>query len=168
MMIAVMSDIHDNLWQLGRLLKEVALADALVFCGDFCAPFTLDELASRFAQPIYAVFGNNDGDKLLMTTVAARHPHVKLLGDVGEITLDDLNVAVAHSPVVGQALAAANTYDLVCSGHTHVPRTQQIGRTLWINPGEVMGRRGRSTAVVYDTNKKKTSLSELPALPIEW
>ncbi len=42
MHLIVCSDIHDNIWALERVLNNVPQRDAaLVFCGDFCAPFTL-------------------------------------------------------------------------------------------------------------------------------
>ena len=37
MKIAVLSDIHDNIWKLETLLVGLE-ADVLVFCGNFCAP----------------------------------------------------------------------------------------------------------------------------------
>lgn len=168
MIVAVISDIHDNLWQLALALREIALAEAAIFCGDFCAPFTLDELAARFGQPIYAVFGNNDGDKVLHTTVASRHPNVTLLGEFGEVELGGRLIAVTHHPEIGRALAGANRYDVVCSGHTHAAHSEQIGATLWLNPGEVMGRFGHSSFALYDTDANTASLCEIVAPPIEW
>jgi uncharacterized protein len=52
MKIAVLSDIHDNIWVLETLLDELE-ADALIFCGDFCAPFTLAQIAEGFPGPIH-------------------------------------------------------------------------------------------------------------------
>jgi len=166
--VAIMSDVHDNLWHLARMLREVALAEALVYCGDFCAPFTLDELASHFAQRIYAVFGNNDGDKLLMSTVASRHRNVTILGDFGEITLGGRLVAVTHTPQIAKALAAGGRYDLVCSGHTHKDKVEQVGNTLWVNPGEVMGRFGEACSALYDTEKHAVEFCRLAVTPVEW
>ena len=40
MRIAILSDTHDNIWVLKDLLAGLE-ADALLFCGDFCAPFIL-------------------------------------------------------------------------------------------------------------------------------
>lgn len=48
MKIAVCSDIHDNIWVLERALPGLRRADRLIFCGDFCAPFTLVQLAEGF------------------------------------------------------------------------------------------------------------------------
>jgi putative phosphoesterase len=150
MKIAILSDIHDNIWKLESLLAGLE-ADALIFCGDFCAPFTLAQIAEGFAGPIHAVFGNNDGDQFLLARVAGQFPHVALHGDFAELTLDGRGVAVTHYPAMGQALARGGFYDLVCHGHSHERLVEQTGNTLRVNPGEVMGRFGLSTYGIYDT-----------------
>ncbi len=97
MRIAILSDIHDNIWVLKDLLAGLQ-ADALLFCGDFCAPFTLAQIAEGFGGPVHVVFGNNDGDKLLLSRVASRFSHVTLHGDLAELDLDGRRVAVSHYP----------------------------------------------------------------------
>jgi len=61
--IAVLSDVHDNIWKLEEVLAQTATADALIFCGDFCAPFTLTPIAEGCHGPVHVVWGNNDGDE---------------------------------------------------------------------------------------------------------
>ncbi|TVR68836.1 MAG: YfcE family phosphodiesterase, partial [Spirochaetaceae bacterium] len=67
MTIAVLSDIHDNIWNLEKALVQVKdqRAEVLLFLGDFCAPFTLAQIAEGFSGPVHAIFGNNDGDTFL-------------------------------------------------------------------------------------------------------
>ena len=150
MKIAILSDIHDNIWQLEVLLADLK-ADALLFCGDFCAPFTLAQLAEGFNGPIHVVFGNNDGDQYLLSQVAARFAHVTLHGDFAELEMGGRQVVVTHYPEIGEALARCGAYDLVCHGHSHEQAMERKGRTLRVNPGEVMGRFGLSTYALYDT-----------------
>ncbi|MFN2183884.1 MAG: metallophosphoesterase family protein, partial [Anaerolineae bacterium] len=50
MRVAILSDIHDNIWRLETLLAGLE-ADALIFCGDFCAPFTLAQIGEGFEGP---------------------------------------------------------------------------------------------------------------------
>jgi len=78
MKIAILSDIHDNIWKLEEVLEGLGEAQELIFCGDFCAPFSLGMLAEGFRGPIHVVFGNNDGDKLLLSQVAAKAGNVTL------------------------------------------------------------------------------------------
>jgi putative phosphoesterase len=160
MKVAILSDIHDNIWRLETLLAGLE-ADALIFCGDFCAPFTLAQIGEGFAGPVHAVFGNNDGDQLLLARVASRSPHVTLHGQFCELELDGRRVAVTHYPEIGKALARGGGYDLVCHGHSHKRIIKQEGDTLRVNPGEVMGRYGLSTYALYDTVSGQASFVEV-------
>ena len=160
MKIAVLSDIHDNIWQLEKLLGSLE-ADALICCGDFCAPFTLAQIAEGFGGPVHAVLGNNDGDPLHLARVAGRHKHVKLHGQFAELELGGRSVAITHYPDMGRALARGGTYDLVCYGHSHEPVVERGERTLLLNPGEVMGRLGPSTYALYDTDSGQAEIVEV-------
>lgn len=153
MLIAVASDIHDNIWNLERALSDMRGrgAEALLCLGDFCAPFSLAQMAEGFAGPVHAIFGNNDGDPLLLSTIAGRHAHVKLHGQIAELELGGRKIALNHYPQIALRLAESGAYDAVFSGHDHKRAVQTIGRTLWANPGEVMGRFGGPTWGLYDT-----------------
>lgn len=160
MKIAVLSDIHDNIWVLERLLDGLH-ADALIFCGDFCAPFTLAQIAEAFSGPVHVVFGNNDGDQFLLSKVAGKYPHVTLHGQFADLKFDGRKVAVTHYPDVGRALAKGGTYDLVCHGHSHERVVEEEGPTLRLNPGEVMGRFGLSTYALYDTQTGQAQIVQV-------
>lgn len=162
MRIAILSDIHDNIWKLEALLGGLE-ADAVVFCGDFCAPFTLAQIAEGFSGPIHAVFGNNDGDQFLLAQVAGQFPHVTLHGQFAELSFDARRVAVTHYPAMGRALAQGDAYDLVCHGHSHERIIKQEGDTLRVNPGEVMGRFGTSTYAIYDTGTGQAEFVVVPS-----
>jgi len=155
MLIAVASDIHDNIWNFERALADIGGrgAEAMLFLGDFCAPFTLSQMAEGFAGPIHVVFGNNDGDPFLLSTNAAKHAHVTLHGLMAELELGGRRVALNHYPQIAQRLAESGAYDAVFSGHDHKRAVATVGRTLWANPGEVMGRFGRPSWGLYDSGK---------------
>jgi uncharacterized protein len=160
MKIAVLSDIHDNIWQLEKLLKGLE-AEALIFCGDFCAPFTLAQIAEGFGGPVHAVLGNNDGDPLHLGRVAGRYKHVRIHGHFAELEIGGRSIAVSHYPEIGRALARGGIYDLVCCGHSHERILDEGGRTLLLNPGEVMGRLGPSTYALYDTETGQAEIVEV-------
>ena len=153
MQVAVLSDIHDNIWNLETALKQLAGqgAERLLFLGDFCAPFTLAQMGDGFAGPIDAVFGNNDGDPFLLSRVAAKYDQVQLHGPIAELEIGGKQVALQHYPEIARRLAESSAYDAVFSGHDHKQYLQQIGRTLWANPGEVMGRFGSPSFGLWDT-----------------
>ena len=162
MKIAICADIHDNIWVLERALKGMQDADALLFCGDFCAPFTLVQLAEGFSSgSLHIVWGNNDGDKWLLTNQAGRFAHVQLHGELADVELGGLRIAVNHYPEIAQGLVHSGKYDLVCYGHDHQSCDEQVGNTRLVNPGELMGRFGRSTFAVFDTETGQTDLREV-------
>ena len=161
MKIAILSDIHDNIWKLEEVLEGLGEAQELIFCGDFCAPFSLGMLAEGFRGPIHVVFGNNDGDKLLLSQVAAKAGNVTLHGEFAELELGGRKIAAIHYPAIAAGLAASGRYDLVCCGHSHKYEAKRVGRTILLNPGEVMGRFGLSTYAIYDTETGEVSRREI-------
>jgi putative phosphoesterase len=161
MLIAVLSDCHDNIWNLEKLLPKLDKADVVLFCGDFCAPFTLKMLADGFRRPIHAVFGNNDGDAMLMLTVAKQAGNVTFHKPIAQLELGGKRIAVAHYPELGEALALSGKYDAVFSGHNHQNQAITVGSTLWGNPGEVMGRFGKPTFGIYDTATGQFEIHEI-------
>lgn len=163
MQIAVIADIHDNIWKLEDALQRIneAGTEAIIFCGDFCAPFTLKQIADGFAGPVHCVFGNNDGDKWFLSRIAAEADNVTLHGELAEITLDERRVAANHYPHIAQGLAASGRYDAVFFGHSHERHLSRAGNTLLLNPGEVMGRFGASTYALYDTGTGQAAIHPL-------
>jgi len=163
MKIAIISDIHDNIWRLEKALQGIAQAEAsvLLCCGDLCAPFTLKQIAESFAGPIHLVFGNNDGDKWLLTTIAVKAGNVTLHDTFFESEIGGRKLAMVHFPAVGRALAAADKYDAVFYGHNHTQATERVGETWLVNPGEVMGRFGRATYAIFDTERDEITVYEV-------
>lgn len=153
MRVAVVSDIHDNIWNLETALNDINErgAEALVFVGDFCAPFTLAQIGESFDGEVHAVFGNNDGDQFLLSQVAGNFEHVHLHGHLAELELGGKNIALNHYPDIARRLAESGAYDAVFSGHNHERQHETVGATLWANPGEVMGRFDSPSYGLYDT-----------------
>jgi len=160
MRLGILSDIHDNIWALEDLLARLGDCDALLFLGDLCAPFTLAALGEGFRGPIHVVWGNNDGDKLLLVRNADRAGNVTLHGDLGELHLGGRSVALTHRANIARALAQSATYDLVCYGHDHTRTMTRVGKTLLLNPGEVMGRFGVRSYAIYDTESGDAQIIE--------
>ena len=160
MRIAVLSDIHDNIWKLDVALKAVVTCDAMICCGDLCSPFIIAQLGRGFAGPIHIVFGNNDADLFRITSKAREFPHVLLRGEYFEETFDGRKVAVNHFDNIAKALAAGEQHDVVFYGHNHVFEIRPFGKTLAVNPGSIMGCQFdkdakpiavESSFVIYDT-----------------
>ncbi len=161
MKIAICSDIHDNIWKLADALSGLHSADAILFLGDFCAPFTLKQLAEDFHGDVHVVFGNNDGDQRLLTTIAASLGNVTIHGEFAELTIDECRFALTHYPAIAAGLAASEAYDVVCYGHNHTLNQSEVGKTLLLNPGELMGRFGRSTYLSFETDDKSITVIDV-------
>ena len=159
MQIAIVSDIHDNLWNLEAAIQFLeGRASALLCCGDLCSPFVIDQLG-RFPQDTHVVFGNNDADLFRITKNAAKFPQVHLHGEFFEGAFENRRFAMNHYDSIARPLAASERYDMVCFGHNHELETARLGHTLLINPGPIMGAKFTGgqwqdtapTFVIYDT-----------------
>ena len=158
MKIAVMSDSHDNIWNLRKAIEAIKSKQCklIIHCGDFVAPFMFIEL-KQAGIPVHCVFGNNDGDRYLLTRFADEsNGLITLYSLIGELNLDSYKIGFTHEWPVAQGLAATGKYDLVCFGHSHQHHTDRIGATMVLNPGEIMGKDGDPGFCVVDTDSQKT------------
>ena len=163
MLVGVLSDIHDNLDNLEKALSEFRSygIETLIFCGDFCSPIPARVLGA-FDGTVHCVFGNGDGDRFAIRGFAdGDFPGLKLHGEWAELELGGRSVAMTHYPFYAQALARTGDYDAVFSGHTHERQEQRVADTLWVNPGEVLGWKGRPSVVVWDTESDQADFVEL-------
>lgn len=162
MRIAVLSDSHDNVWKMDAALDHLRRADVVIHCGDLCSPFTLRLLADGLGEkPIHVVWGNNDGDRLLMSRVAQEHPNIELHGDLAQITLGGMPVGVNHYPELARGLASTGKYRLVCYGHDHTAHYELVADCLLLNPGELMGLNGPSTMAIVETDGGVVTMIDL-------
>jgi putative phosphoesterase len=156
--VGILSDIHDNIWNLATALTGLQEAETLICCGDLCSPFIIGLLAEGFPdRPIHIVFGNNDADLFRITANARKHAHVRLHGEFFQGELGGQRFAVNHFDNIAQPIAASGQYDVVCYGHNHIFKIEPVGQTLTINPGAIMGydpgnkKDIPSTFVIYDS-----------------
>jgi len=163
MLLGIFSDVHDQLQNLQRALGVFKQRGAatLIFCGDFCSPIPA-RVMGAFAGEIHCVFGNGDGDRFQIARIAHHdHPNLKLHGEHAELEFEGHKFAVTHYPFYAKALASTGQYRAVFSGHTHVLSEERIGACLWLNPGEVMGWKGRPTCALYDTHTNAAEIIDL-------
>jgi uncharacterized protein len=165
MRIAVISDIHDNLWNLAVALAAIKrTADILLCCGDLCSPFVIDELA-KLERDVHIVFGNNDADLYRITSKASKTSNVHIHGEFFEQTFEKKRFAMNHFDYLAKPIAKSGAYDVVCFGHNHEIEVVSHGSCLLINPGPIMGAKfgkGRWEDVtpsfaIYDAAENKAS-----------
>lgn len=159
MLLGIIADTHDNLTMTKKAVElfNDRKVDYMLHAGDFTSPFTLklfSELKCRYA----AVFGNNDGDKLLLQERSGGSIKNQPL----MLTLDNKKIVVVHEHHTVDALADSGHFDVVIYGHTHEPLVKRVNTSLLINPGEVCGwLYGKPTAALLDLNKMEAEIIEL-------
>jgi putative phosphoesterase len=170
MRIAILSDIHDNLWNLAPAIAAIQDADCLLCCGDLCSPFVIDELA-KFPKDVHVVFGNNDADLFRITAKTMRIENVHAQGEIFRSVFDGRRFHINHFDYLARDIATSGNYDVVCFGHNHEFEIAHEGPCLLINPGPVMGAKFSSghwedvapTFVVYDTGTNQVTRFEINA-----
>ncbi|MBU0986271.1 MAG: YfcE family phosphodiesterase [Proteobacteria bacterium] len=163
MLVAVMSDSHDNIWNLRKALGIIKdeKAGMIIHCGDFVAPFMLTELNAA-GIPVHGVFGNNDGDQYLLTKFSLTTlTNVTLHGLVGQVAPDGFRLAFTHQEVVARGLASSDDFGMVFFGHSHQYLQEKIGQTALLNPGEVMGKDGSPGFCLVDTETTRITKIEI-------
>jgi len=163
MIIAIISDSHDNIWNLRKAVEIIRAENTkmIIHCGDFVAPFMLKELdASQIS--VHGVFGNNDGDQYLLTKMALTSlKNITLHGLIGRVNADGFNISFTHYGEVAEGLAASGDSKLVCYGHSHTFAEKLIGNTVLLNPGEIMGKEGSPGFCLVDTATSEIKRVEL-------
>ncbi|HSG29193.1 MAG TPA: YfcE family phosphodiesterase [Candidatus Krumholzibacterium sp.] len=155
MRIAVISDSHDNIRNIEEAVRIAGeeKADMLIHCGDICSPFVIGKLAA-FGGPVHIVFGNNDGDRFTIASVAADYSNVTVHGESGEIETETGRIAFTHRPEFGRGLAATGDFEAVFSGHTHKKLSTLTGSSRHINPGELLGLFEEPGFIIYDSGTR--------------
>ena len=163
MVIAIISDIHDNLANLKKCLDwcQNNKIKKILFCGDTTALPTIKNLA-KFSGEIFMVKGNvelYEEDKL------TKYKNIRYFGSTGIITMDGLQIGIAHEPAkIGSLLKQAADLDYIFYGHTHKPWLEKRGSTSVINPGNLAGVWYQATFTTLDTKTKKLELKILAVI----
>ena len=161
MKIGVISDIHDNIWKLEAVLIELKGVDMVLCLGDMCSPFTLKQIADAFPGPVHIVFGNNDGDKWLLTQNAIKAGNVTLHDGIVELEVgaDGSRVSTSRSSGVGWPREDGSRRDSTATITS--ASLSGLCATWLVNPGEVMGRFGHTTYAIYDTETDQADIFEV-------
>jgi len=164
MKVAIMSDSHDaipNLEKAVMIAKEKG-AEMIFHCGDLISPFMLPILA-KFEKEVHLILGNNKGDVFLLCETLKKFPQIKLHGDQAFLKVKQFNIAMVHYPQIAYGLACTGDYDFVFFGHTHVYEVKEVGKTLMLNPGELLGKEGELVSfILLNLETKEFEKIEFP------
>lgn len=149
MLIGIMSDSHDHLDRLNRMLERLTAEkiEHLIHLGDFVAPFAMKRVLT-FGGPKTMIYGNNDGEKKGLKKLFPELQDGPIAVELGGVRF-----GLAHSvEEIPEGYRAS--CDAVLYGHSHarVFKPAAAGRAMEINPGETCGwLTGKPSAVVFDT-----------------
>ena len=160
MLIGIVSDTHDDM---AAIKKAVGIFTAenvsrVIHAGDIVSPFTFD--AFRYLPcGICGVFGNNDGDRLLIRQKSEGTFSAQPL----ILTLHGRRIVVVHEPDLVDALADSGHFELVIYGHTHRSDVRKVKDTLIINPGKTARlHKGDSSVALVDLDTLDAKLQPIP------
>ncbi len=167
MKLGVMADSHDNVPMVRRAVETFndRGVELVIHAGDFVSPFAVAPLGDLGCR-VVAVFGNNDGERVVLAkkfeAIGEVHPNL------AETEIGDRRIAAMHYPELAEPIAASGRYDLVVYGHTHeidvrcpdpVPGRRE---TVVLNPGEVGGwLSGRSTVAIVELGSMDVEIVDL-------
>jgi hypothetical protein len=157
--LGILADTHDHL---DRIRLAVALlkkrgAEGMLHLGDFVAPFAMKEVL-KFEGPIFAIYGNNDGEKKGLKKL---FPELKDGPCVFEIGGRKLGVAHSVEEIPPEY---RSTCDGVFYGHSHkrVHIPKEGARALELNPGEGCGwLTGKPSLAMLDLGTMQAEILEI-------
>lgn len=159
MKIGIISDTHDHMDNIRKALKIFKENDvkAIIHAGDFVSPFTW-RVFKDFDGEFYGVFGNNDGDRVLLKKMYGE----RIQPQIRHFEIEGKKIALMHEPQMIDALAFSGSFDLIVYGHMHEVDIRKINNTLIINPGEACGwLYGKATVIILDMEKLEPAVISL-------
>jgi len=169
MKVCIISDSHDHIPLLDAAAAQAKTdgAEAVLHCGDVVAPSTLHCLV-KYNLPIHVIHGNNTGDLYTLGRLASREEtNIHYHGMDAGIELAGRKIFLVHYPHYARAMAATGDWDLVCCGHSHKYKVEELanikgGRTPLVNPGTIGGvGRSPATYVMADLESMTFELREI-------
>ncbi|KRT53933.1 metallophosphoesterase family protein [endosymbiont of Ridgeia piscesae] len=169
MKVCILSDSHDHIPLLDAAVAEAKShgAEAVLHCGDVVAPSTLNCLA-KHDLPVHVIHGNNSGDLYTLGRLANQpNTHIHYHGMDAGVELAGKRIFLVHYPHYARAMAATGDWDLVCCGHSHKLKFEELanikgGTTPLINPGTIGGvGRAPATYVMADLESMQFEVREV-------
>ena len=138
MKIGVVSDTHNNLKNVGRIVElfNEAEVERVIHTGDITQAKTLDVFAHLNA-PLWGVFGNNDQERESLEAAANEHGFAFQDPPV-ELVWQGRRIVVVHDPMEFEG-ALMSDHSLALHGHTHLYRYESRNGQVMFNPGECAG-----------------------------
>jgi putative phosphoesterase len=153
MLLAIASDIHDHLEHWQRLWPRLLAnrPQGLILCGDLSRPSILRAVRPE-GLPWAFCLGNCDQARALDLRAEGLALGATVWGELGLWSLPEGGtVAFSHFPAIARRAALEGSHRAVFYGHTHRPAAETLGGMLLANPGDVEGRYGRVSGLLWDS-----------------
>jgi putative phosphoesterase len=159
MLIAIISDIHDNLSNLDTCLtwcKQKKITK-IICCGDICNSDTLKFLSANFSGEIFLVSGNGE-------TFADEDfyglDNIKYRQEIAVEKIDELTLGFCHQDKQIEEVIkkSGNFPDFIFYGHSHKPWLEKRNNMFIVNPGNISGTFFQATFAILNTENKKLEL----------
>lgn len=148
----VISDIHGDIYKLNKVLdiytKEKC--DKLIVLGDlfnYGIDLNKNDIINRLnimADNIIYVKGNCDINvsKLIFDTPNSQ-----------ELTINNNKIFLTHGHIYTKEYLLGSNYDIIVSGHTHIPSIEREYNKLFLNPGSISkSRKGENSFMIINDN----------------
>jgi putative phosphoesterase len=138
MKIGVVSDTHNNLKNVGRIVElfnEYGV-ERVIHTGDITQAKTLDIFA-HLRAPLWGVYGNNDQERESLSQAVERHGFI-FQDPPFELVWHGRQIVVVHDPLEFEGVLN-DIHELALHGHTHLHRYEQRAGQVIFNPGECAG-----------------------------
>ena len=165
MKIAIISDIHENFHNLIQAFKKIEQekCEQIIFLGDFMNNGIAKIVASS-KIPVFAIWGNNDGDKAAITKTALnRNSNLTISDGIYDfVEFGGKKLFLTHYPDLAKPMAKSGEYNAVFYGHNHLKSKELIGECLMLNPGEISAHKtGEATLAIYDTGNNDADIIKI-------
>lgn len=165
MLLAIISDIHDNVANLEKCLNwcRQKMVSSILCCGDITTLETVSYLAQNFLGEIFVVAGNAEIYKEAELT---KFKNISYYGEIGINEINGINIGLCHEPEKIkkiQELSPLNL-DFIFYGHTHKPWLKKVGSLIIANPGTLGGIFSPASFATLDTTKRNLELKILADL----
>jgi uncharacterized protein len=163
MLLAVISDIHDNLANLRKCLAwcKDNKVEKIICCGDVANSETLQILSEEFKGEIFIVCGNME---IYEEAEVADYKNFTYGCRTAVFRIDGKKVGVCHEPFLIDKLLAGEKCDIIFYGHTHKPWIETKNGIQIVNPGTLGGVFSQATFATWDTESGKLELKLLQNL----
>lgn len=162
MMIAVISDIHDNLLNLKKFLdwSKQNKIEKIICCGDLGNAKTLQFLATNFGGDIFLVDGNAETYE---TKDVTKYKNIKFYEEIGVINIENISLGFCHQVYKTKQIIkkSSGKIDFIFYGHSHKPWLEKTDNIFIANPGNLADILYPASFAILNTKNKKLELKIL-------